>query len=81
MDSKMECVRSLVAQDRQVEGDWTGYSAPLDRTILKKCRYLNGNTPAPEAPPPAPQERPKQVTLFGEKLLGALKPSPSPEDT
>ncbi len=84
MDSKMECVRSLVAQDRQVEGDWTGYSAPLDRTILKKCRYLNGNAPAvPEAPapPPAAKEPPKQVTLFGEKLMGALKTSPSPEDT
>jgi 3'-5' exoribonuclease len=88
MDSKMECVRSLVARDRQVEGDWTGYSAPLDRVILKKCRYLNGDAAAaePEAeapphPPAAPAERPKQVTLFGEKLIGALKPSSSPEDT
>jgi 3'-5' exoribonuclease len=88
MDSKMECVRALIAQDRQVEGDWTGYSAPLDRVILKKCRYLNGLTPVePEpaapapAPAPAPEVRPKQVTLFGERLLGALKTSPSSEDS
>ncbi|HSW49955.1 MAG TPA: HD domain-containing protein [Bryobacteraceae bacterium] len=69
MDSKMECVRSLLAQDRQVGGDWTGYSQQLDRAILKKERYLNGEPPA--IPPPEP---PKPSTPFGEKLLGALKP-------
>jgi 3'-5' exoribonuclease len=85
MDSKMECVRSLVAQDRQVEGDWTGYSQPLDRTILKKDRYLNGKA-ADESQSPAPQsskppEHPKTATPFGEKLLGALRTTPAPEET
>ena len=85
MDSKMECVRSLVAQDRQVEGDWTGYSQPLDRTILKKDRYLNGKpageSAAPSPPAAGPPERPKAATPFGEKLLGALKTTPAPEET
>src|ERR1700732_2055489 len=40
LDSKMECMRSLVAKDRHVEGFWTGYSASLERTLLKKVKYL-----------------------------------------
>jgi hypothetical protein len=72
MDSKMECVRATVAHDRQVEGEWTGYSQPLDRTLLKKNRYLDGKE-EPTPIPPKPPERPRASTLFGEKLLGAIK--------
>jgi len=72
MDSKMDCVRAVLAQDRQVEGEWTGYSQPLDRTLLKKERYLNG-AEAPVPLPPKPPERPRASTPFGEKLSGALK--------
>jgi len=72
MDSKMECVRAMVAHDRQVEGEWTGYSQPLDRSLLKKNRYLSGEEqPTPTAP--KPPERPRASTPFGEKLLGAIK--------
>ncbi len=46
MDSKMECIRSLVERDPLMTGDFTMYSAPLERTILKKARYL-GSTAAP----------------------------------
>jgi 3'-5' exoribonuclease len=52
MDSKMECMRSMLARDRHVEGCFTGYVASLDRTVLKKDRFLEG-PPAP--PPPKPQ--------------------------
>jgi len=72
MDSKMECVRAMVAHDRQVEGEWTGYSQPLDRTLLKKNRYLDGKE-EPTPIPPKPPERPRASTLFGEKLLAAIK--------
>jgi len=41
MDSKMECMRSLVEQDRQVDGLFTGYNAPLERMVLKKSKYLS----------------------------------------
>src|SRR5579863_6774622 len=41
MDSKMECMRGLIERDRQVEGVWTGYSAVLGRTALKKHKFLN----------------------------------------
>ncbi|MGC8794710.1 MAG: 3'-5' exoribonuclease YhaM family protein, partial [Bryobacteraceae bacterium] len=40
MDAKMECMRALVENDRQVEGHWTGYSPSLERVVLKKLKYL-----------------------------------------
>jgi 3'-5' exoribonuclease len=40
LDSKMECMRSMIARDRHVEGCWTGYNASLERAVLKKARYL-----------------------------------------
>jgi 3'-5' exoribonuclease len=59
MDSKMECMRALVDQDRQVEGYFTGFSPPLERMVLKKAKYLstaesNGHAAAP-APAKVPQ--------------------------
>ena len=41
MDSKMECMRVLIENDRQVEGCFTTYSGALERSALKKERYLN----------------------------------------
>jgi len=57
MDSKMECMRSLVDQDRQVEGYFTGFNASLERMVLKKEKYLsnaagNGGAPRRAAQPP-----------------------------
>jgi 3'-5' exoribonuclease len=40
MDSKMECMRALVEKDQTVEGVWTGYSSALERSALKKRKYL-----------------------------------------
>jgi 3'-5' exoribonuclease len=41
MDSKMECMRALIERDRHVDGCFTGYNAALERTVLKKNRYMN----------------------------------------
>jgi 3'-5' exoribonuclease len=88
LDSKMECMRGLVERDRLVEGAWTGYSSALDRTILKKRKFLapeSGCEPAAETPrvephakPPAPAlQQPKRPAAapspFGEKLATALE--------
>lgn len=82
MDSKMEAMRSLVERDKQVEGCWTGWSGALDRTALKKEKYLHGSgelKPAADVPPPdtAPAAKPTvprgQNSLFGDKLSSALK--------
>ena len=54
LDSKMECMRSLVERDRQVEGCFTGYSPSLERAVLKKERFLNPPPPPEQPPRPAP---------------------------
>jgi 3'-5' exoribonuclease len=86
LDAKMGCMHSLVARDNHVEGEWTGFSAPLERSVLKMDRYLeNGRSepPAPQAATKAkaaPASPPKRTTAFGEKLLSALHgPEPAPE--
>jgi 3'-5' exoribonuclease len=59
MDSKMECMRAQIENDRQVEGCFTSYSPALDRAALKKDKYLNPPPPAAAAPPvPAPAAKP-----------------------
>ena len=64
LDSKMECMRALVAKDRLVEGCWTSYNASLERSILKKAKYLEEESaepvpgPAQVAVPPAPAPPP-----------------------
>jgi Predicted HD-superfamily hydrolase len=83
LDSKMECMRVIVDRDRQVEGLFTGYSPALERSILKKSKFLD--EPAVAAPPqtPPPQQTPpravaaeasKPASTFGSKLLQALIP-------
>ncbi len=74
MDSKMECMRSLVERDAQLEGVWTGYNSALDRSALKKAKYLEGApeqtataAPAQAAPRPAEPSSP-----FADKLRNAL---------
>jgi 3'-5' exoribonuclease len=91
MDSKMECMRRLLDTDRQVDGCFTSYSAPLERVLLKKDKYLlDGEAAAPSAmqqptrPEPAqpepmqpdlPAEAPKNNSPFASKLLQALQPA------
>jgi 3'-5' exoribonuclease len=67
LDSKMECMRKMVATDRHVEGYFTGYISALDRSVLKTARYLEEENQAPEptadrataaASPPTPIPEP-----------------------
>ncbi len=50
MDSKMECMRALIENDKQVEGAFTAYSNTLERAALKKERFLNAGPSGAEAP-------------------------------
>jgi 3'-5' exoribonuclease len=89
MDSKMECMRALIENDRQVDGCFTAYNGALERPVLKMDRYrlaeppaagTAGSTPAVPAPPraanPAPDGRPAEASSpFASKLIEALQPA------
>jgi len=77
LDSKMECMRAHAEKDRQTAGVWTGYNAPLERSVLKKERYLSGEA-AVEAHGPAPSEAeparpPGNSSLLASRLQDALR--------
>lgn len=83
LDSKMECMRGMIERDRQVEGVFTGYSSALERSILKKSKFLNeavGSAPVAElagSAPSAVQARPPRnepsTSPFASKLKDALR--------
>ena len=87
MDSKMECMRAQIENDRQLEGCFTSYNPALERASLKKDKYLNPPRPPAAAaaakapagqPPSAPREthplfRAPAGTLLGDKLKQALQ--------
>jgi len=79
MDSKMECMRAFVEKDRLVDGCWTSYISSLDRSVLKKKKYLNEAEATEEAPEqqqaaavPSQQPYSRPASPFAEKLKGAL---------
>lgn len=89
LDSKMECMRVLIENDRLIEGCWTGYNSALDRTALKKAKYLDeavaaepnaADGPAPSglnaAPKPAAPRPERSGSPFAEKLQSALRREP-----
>lgn len=84
MDAKMECMRASIEKDRQIEGVWTGYVGPLERSILKKEKYLEGpggakpagtasNSAAPNASSPNTSATPAPAP----SVRPAQQPAPS----
>src|SRR4029077_12179265 len=73
LDAKMESMRQMVDRDRQVEGLFTGYSASMERSILKKAKYLEEPAAAP-APQAVAAEAPRPASPFANKLMQALIP-------
>jgi 3'-5' exoribonuclease len=78
LDSKMDCMRGAAERDKLVEGSWTSFVPALERSVLKKDRYL-GEKPPPDAAPPAPERpprpepKPRQSTsVFADRLKQAL---------
>jgi len=89
MDSKMECMRALIENDRQVDGCFTSYHNALSRMALKKDRYLNGSAavsvpslPVPSPAAPAIREEPSAPnSVFAGKLKQALQPVGSKQES
>jgi 3'-5' exoribonuclease len=86
LDSKMECMRAAIARDRHSTGCWTGYISPLERSVLKKGKYLESRNGGEDAvaqaamnhAPASREPRPAGVSgsLFGDKLQEALRKEP-----
>jgi 3'-5' exoribonuclease len=72
LDAKMECVRAMVENDRQVEGCFTSFNHALERTVLKKDRYLN---PEPEAPRTRVAVEPNGTAANGVRTEEAARPA------
>ncbi|MCU1325268.1 MAG: metal dependent phosphohydrolase [Bryobacterales bacterium] len=82
LDSKVECMRVLIAKEPLAEGLFTGYSSSLERSALRKDRYWTAendmaeivSVPEPVEPeaPPGVAETPCNDSLFGSKLQLAL---------
>lgn len=74
LDAKMAAVLQNIAADTGLEGEWTGYVSSLERSLLKKDRYLQ---PAPQAPPAAAQDSAPaeaRATPFAQQLARAWSP-------
>jgi 3'-5' exoribonuclease len=84
MDSKMECMRALIENDRQVEGCFTTWSTALERAALKKDRYLMGKEPGalgtPEGTLPGFEGAPAGTDFAG-KLKQALQPAEAKQES
>ena len=83
MDSKMECMRALIENDRQVEGCFTTYSPVLERAALKRDRFLKGEPAAEPQPPQAPpaERAPPPESPFADKLKRALQPASNGQES
>jgi 3'-5' exoribonuclease len=82
LDSKMEIIRGAIERDHMVDGDWTAYIAPIERSLLKKSKYLEPSpeqiaeptTPEPSRTAPKPAEAPPPSdSPFASKLQQALR--------
>jgi 3'-5' exoribonuclease len=67
LDSKMECMRACLEKDKQVDGCWTSYNQSLERSMLKKQKYLEEREAAPVPAVPVPV-----------RAAPAAPPSPAP---
>ncbi len=70
MDSKMECMRAQIENDRQLEGCFTSYSPALERAALKKEKYLN-----PTVAPASPARKPPVSPAGGPDGVPAAHPA------
>ena len=67
LDSKMDALSGALKRDHVVEGEFTGWIAPLERILLKKERFLGEEKAAPKAEPKPTVLEPQTATQPEEK--------------
>ncbi len=79
LDSKMEAMRALIERDPLIAGSWTGYSPSLERTALKKEKYLASPVASsPASPPSAAVPGGNQPPEAGHRPDGHQRKEPAP---
>ena len=71
LDSKLESMRSALADSPMEDGDWTAYSRSLERFVLNKEKFLGGSDDCPETRPA--EESPKTGPSSGGRRPAAPK--------
>jgi hypothetical protein len=76
-------MRTLIEKDKLVDGVWTAYSSALDRSALKKGKFLESEPGSTEpiaaeataraAAEPAPERPAGPTSPFAAKLISALR--------
>ena len=79
LDSKMEAMRCAVERDRHIEGEFTGWIHALERSILRKDRFLN--TPETVAATAADLEAPAPAIMAAPPIVAAPPTEPPPLTT
>jgi 3'-5' exoribonuclease len=83
LDSKMNAVDNALKRDSHADGEFTGWIAPLERSLLKKERFLEGKeakvkpAPVPQAKPAAPDGLPAGAPIQTVRPQGAQEQSPA----
>jgi hypothetical protein len=79
LDSKMETMRAAAERDKLVDGEFTSWVSSLERSVLKKDKFLAGGSPAATAPKPAvPTAPPVEEWKQESEHEVSVKTEPSP---
>jgi hypothetical protein len=74
-------MQSLIDRDHAANGEWTAFSAPLERSVLKMGRYLEDDTPPSEpesaVPGPASAQVRRQPPIAHPTKPEPLSPGPA----
>jgi 3'-5' exoribonuclease len=70
LDSKMNAVDNALRRDSHVDGEFTGWIASLERSLLKKERFLEGKNVTVK---PAPVPQPKPALADGVPAEGPIQ--------
>ena len=74
VDSKMDAMRAALKRDRLIDGEFTGWVSSLERTLLRKDRFLH---PAPAPPQTAREPQPQPAVAPAPVSI----PTPPPQRT
>jgi 3'-5' exoribonuclease len=77
MDSKMDALRGALKRDQHIEGEFTGWIAPLERILLKKEKYLQDKPASAAAPASVVAPEPERKAEMEQPESASSTPAPA----